>query len=344
MPTQPPEKPTKNDGLSHTLKSTPHRFDFYSALRRIEAANPERPRLGDSRRPQDDPIRLGQSPFLAFPNATLEKLEQDPNGQSWLKVYCFGLFGPNGPLPLHLTEYAFERIHHAKDPGFSAFCDLFHHRLISLFYRAWADKEPTVQHDRPERDRFAFYLGCLEGYGLPAQRELDLMPDGVKRHFTAHLARHPRNAEGLIAIVSAFFQVEADIEEFVGEWLPIPEQSLCRLGKAALGETVIGARSFQRASKFTLRLGPLTLEQFTAFLPGGDSLAALVATVRNWVGDGLAWDLNLVLKGSEVPSPRLGGEGRLGWSFWLGGDPTEPRDRDNLTLNPVHFHSGIMEN
>ncbi len=320
------------------------RFDLYSVLRRIEATHPELPRLGNSRLPKQDPIRLGQSPYLKFPNATLEKTEQDPSGKPWLKNYCFGLFGPNGPLPLHLTEYAFERIQHAKDPGFAAFCDLFHHRFISLFYRAWADKEPTVNYDRPQQDRFAFYLGCLEGYGLPSQQARDAMPERGKRHFIAHLARHPRNAEGLIAIVSAFFGVKAEVKQFVGEWLPIPEQSLSRLGEAVLGETVIGNRSYQRASKFTLHLGPLSQKEFTAFLPCGECLSSLVAIVRNWIGDGLAWDLNLILKGSDIPPPRLSGEGRLGWSFWLGGGESEPNDRDNLTLNPIHYHTGMMEN
>jgi len=321
--------------------SNVRRLDFYAALRRIEAAHPRRPRLGKSRLPKDDPIRLGQSPHLEFPNATLEKTEQDPNGLTWLKVYCIGLFGPNGPLPLHLTEYAFERIHHAKDPGFAAFCDIFHHRLISLFYRAWADKEPTVNHDRPEKDRFAFYLGCLAGYGLPSQRDFDAMPDAAKRHFTAHLARHPRNAEGLEAIVSTFFGVQAKVEEFVGEWLPIPESSRGRLGRARLGDVVIGELSFQRASKFRLHLGPMDFETYAGFLPGGDRLAALVAMVRNWTGDSLDWDAVLILRDEETPPPCLGGKGRLGWSLWLGDGPFP--DREHLHLNATHYETGLME-
>jgi len=312
--------------------SPPH-LDFYSALRRIEAAHPDRPRLGKSRLPKDDPIRLGQSPHLEFPNATLEKTEQDPNGRTWLKIYCFGLFGPNGPLPLHLTEYAFERIHHAKDPGFAAFCDLFHHRLISLFYRAWADKEPTVNYDRPEQDRFAFYLGCLAGYGMPSQQDFDAMPDTAKWHFTGHLGRLPRNAEGLEAIVSAFFGIPAKVEEFVGEWLPVPENDYCCLGQAVLGNHVIGERSFQRASRFALWLGPLDYDSYKAFLPGGDPITTLAAIIQNWVGDALTCEAILILAASEVPSLRLDGNQRLGWDTWLFGQPVVC-SKEDLKLDP----------
>ncbi len=325
--------PSKDPGFGF---SNVRRLDFYAALRRIEAAHPDRPRLGRSRLPKDDPIRLGQSPHLEFPNATLEKTEQDPNGLTWLKIYCFGLFGPNGPLPLHLTEYAFERIHHVRDPAFAAFCDIFHHRLISLFYRAWADKEPTVTHDRPEKDRFAFYLGCLAGYGLSSQRDFDAMPDAAKRHFTAHLARHPRNAEGLEAIVSSFFGVRARVEEFVGEWLTIPEDDRCHLGQAMLGNTIVGERSFQRASRFDLHLGPLDYEAYEGFLPGGDRIAALAAIIQNWIGESLAWKAVLILATEEVPFLCLDGNQRLGWNTWLIGQPAACT-KDDLKLDPLRY-------
>src|SRR6478609_2460492 len=71
-----------------------------------------------------------------------------------LYVTFGGMFGPQGPLPLHLTEYARDRIINSADPTFARFLDIFHHRMLSLVYRAWADAQPTVQFDRPESDRF----------------------------------------------------------------------------------------------------------------------------------------------------------------------------------------------
>ena len=81
----------------------------------------------------------------------------------YLAGFFFGLFGPNGPLPLHLSEYAKDRERLYHDSTFRAFADIFHHRMMSLFYRAWADAQPTVAMDRPDEDRFARYAGAVFG-------------------------------------------------------------------------------------------------------------------------------------------------------------------------------------
>ncbi len=39
--------------------------------------------------------------------------------------------------------------------------------------------------------------------------------------------------------------------------------------------------------------------------------------MRNYAGDTLVWDVNLILKRDEVAPTRLGGFGRLGWTTWL---------------------------
>ena len=88
-----------------------------------------------------------------------------------LAVLLLGLFGTGGPLPLHLTAHARDRRRQSGDDTFIDFCDLLQHRLIALFYRAWADARPHVQHDRPELDRFRLYVGALAGFGLPALRD-----------------------------------------------------------------------------------------------------------------------------------------------------------------------------
>ncbi len=151
--------------LFSQLEQEPFSFGFYAAMRLIECQSPHKPRIGHTLKPVDDSVRLGQTPSLRFSPSTLAEFDFRKRPTPQLKVYFQGLFGPNGPLPLHLTEYARQRIKHAHDPALVEFLDLFHHRFLSLFYRAWADKEPTVQMDRSGRDRFAFYVGSLCGLG-----------------------------------------------------------------------------------------------------------------------------------------------------------------------------------
>jgi type VI secretion system protein ImpH len=127
------------------LRDEAHRFSLFAALRLLERAHRDRPRLGESRRPAEDPVRLSQPPHMNFAPTELGGLSSRGDGLPKLDEYVFGLFGPNGPLPLHLSEIAYERQRHMADPSLSEFVNTLQHRLIALFYRAWAEAEPTAQ-------------------------------------------------------------------------------------------------------------------------------------------------------------------------------------------------------
>lgn len=326
--------------LLDRLRQEPWQFGFFAALRRLEAAHRDRPRFGQSLRPVDDPVRLAQEPSLSFAPATLAKFEAGSGGRAPRLLQNFlGLLGPNGPLPLHLTEHARDRLRNSNDPTFARFLDVFNHRMLSLFYRAWAMTEPTVSHDRPEEDRFAQYVGALFGIGMPSFRDRDAMPDLAKLHFAGRLACQTRPPEGLQAILEAFFSMRVQIREFVGEWMELPEDCLCRLGASretgTLGMTItVGARVWGAHQKFRIAFGPMGFDDFRRLLPGGDSLARLVAIVRNYAGEELTWDVNLILEREEVPPLRLGETARLGWTTWLMTGPLD-RDADDLMLKPL---------
>ena len=119
--------------LFNALSKEPHKFGFFQALRRIECKFPDRPRLGEGYKVKDDPVRLSQKPSMIFAPSTLAEFDPGTQGRApRLSTYFFGLFGPNGALPIHLTEYARERIRHEKDYTFARFADVFHHRLLTL--------------------------------------------------------------------------------------------------------------------------------------------------------------------------------------------------------------------
>jgi type VI secretion system protein ImpH len=305
------------------LAAAPWDHGFFQALRRIETLHRDRPRLGRSTRPAQDAVRLAQEPSVTFAPSTLAGLEPGDAGlPPRLIQYFFGLFGPDGPLPLHLAEYARDRRRNWRDPTFQRFADVFHHRALSLFYRAWADARPTVGFDRPEEDRFALYVGALAGLGMDSLRGRDAMPDLTKLHFAGRLANQTRHAEGLGAILSAFFTVPVRIESFIGAWLALPERDRTRLAErpatGTLGGTaLLGGRVWSRQHKFRVVFGPLGLADYERLLPGGASFHRLIPVVRNYAGDALAWDVNLVLKRDEVPRTALGRQGRLGWTTWL---------------------------
>ena len=325
------------DALAFLLSvaEAPYRHDFYQVLRRIECLYDDKPRLGRGLRPIDEPLRLGQDPDMSFAPAPLASCELQAGQLPRLQVRLFGLLGPNGPLPLHLTEYARERLRNAGDPTLSRFLDVLHHRFLSFFYQAWAQAQPHVNHDRPQADRFTVYVGAFLGAAPPSLRHRDDLPDEAKLFHVGMLVRGVRNAEGLVAILRHYFGVPVQIEEFVGHWLDLATTERTRLARdgAVLGmSTVLGATVWDRQSKFRIRLGPLSLRDYESFLPGQEPLTEIVDWVRFYLGFELDWDLNLVLRSGDVPLLRLGASGRLGWTTWMGSRRTR-LDADDLYLD-----------
>ena len=336
--------------LIQRLEEDASRFDFYAAVRLIEALNPDKPRMGTSVKLADDAVRFSQEPELQFAASSLSHYKPAAQHAARLAVNFFGLYGPNGPMPLHLTEYARERLRHHHDPTIARFADIFHHRMISLFYRAWANTRPTVAYDRPQSDRFGFYIGALQGKAGDAFRKRDALPDRAKLFYAGHFSVQTKHPEGLRAIIGDILATTVRVEEFVGEWMEIQTNEQSRLGLlphlATLGESaLIGARVWGCQHKFTLVLGPLSLNQYLSLLPGAQALAQLIAVVRNYVGDELVWDANLVLQSGQVPTElalgvpsavngnSMNGTAQLGWSMWLGPRYCE-QDADDLMLNP----------
>lgn len=335
-----PEARSRLDDLLREVAKAPYKYEFLGLLRAIECLCPEQTRLGQATRPIDEPIRLGQEPSLAFAPATLAYVE-DAKGERPPRIglYSLGMLGPNGPLPLHLTEYARDRSRNASDPTMVRFLDLFHHRTMTLFYRAWANAQPTVSYDRPQSDRFTTYVGALLGVGSPALQNRDGFPDHAKRYYAGRLGAQAKNAEGLRALVGDYLRLPSELEEFVGEWTPLLDEERWRMSKTAFAgalgvSTILGARAWQRQTKFRLVFGPLKREQFQSLLPGSPRLKRLVALVRNYVGDSLNWDVRLFLDKKVSQPLRLDGITRLGWTSWLGHCP-EGEGRDDLIFNPM---------
>lgn len=300
------------------LAGEPWEHDFFQALRRIQCEHPQLPRLGHSLRLAEDPLRLGQRPDMAFAPSTLAAWVPGEDGAPpRLEQHFFGLTGPNGPLPLHLTDFIRDRERNLGDATPKAFLDLFHHRLLSLFYRAWAEARPTASHDRPDDDYWSPRLAALTGRGMPSLRGIGPLPEDAKHHYAGHLAAQTRYPDGLRAILSEYLGVPVQLEEFIGQWLPLPEHS--QLGRCQLGvDTCLGSHVWDRQHKFRLRLGPLSLAQYHHLLPGAAAWSDVAAWVREYQGLELDWELNLVLGHAHIPALPLDGSGRLGFDSWLG--------------------------
>lgn len=326
--------------LIEELAQRPFAFDFFRAVRLIENWRRDLPRLGRSLSPAQDPVRFCQNPSLVFAPSTLESFQQTAGDfPPKLHVRFFGLLGPNGPLPPHLTEHAFDRQLHYGDRTFTEFLNVFHHRLASFFYRAWADNQKAVDLDRLEDQRFAYFIGSFFGIGMDSLQKRDAVQDWAKLYFAGRLAPQVRNAEGLEAILREYFEIRTELHTFVGRWMDLPADSICRLGESvetgSLGvNTILGSRFYECQLNFRVRLGPMKLSDYERMLPRGESFERLKHWVLNYCEEHYFWDAQLVLEADEVPETQLGRAGRLGWTTWLKTKPFD-RDPDDLILNPA---------
>lgn len=347
VPDQDPELPTVQANASEDararlfwqrLSARPYQFDLMHSLRYLQARHPGLPRLGQATRPKDEPLRLGQDPSLAFAPATIAEILPSRAGEpERMTVWNFGLYGPNGPLPTHITEYVRERLRQHDDATLARFSDIFHHRMLLLF-RAWSDAQPTASLDRPGEDPFGRYIDSFIGTGLPSQRTRDDVPDHAKRFMAGHLTRWTRNPEGLCQALSHYFQIPVRLEENCLHHLELEPGQQTRLQSrpcnSRLGvDAVVGSRVPDAQSKFRLVLGPLGLEQYQQLLPQAALFQTLVDWVRNYLGIEYAWDYVLVLRRQEVPAARLGSSTQLGWTTWL--THAEPaQDARDFRLDP----------
>ena len=341
----PEERQAALYALFDSLQAAPYDHDFFALLRRVESLRPDVPRFGEALRPSQEALRLGQEPELDFAPAALSTFEHGKGAAPRVGVRFFGLLGPQGPMPLHLTEYVRERLRFRNDPTPARFLDIFHHRLLSLFYRAWAQGQPAVQHDRPHDDRFAAWLGATLGLGS-AQRSHGTLPDNARLFQAGLLGARSRHPEGLMKLLSQFFTVPVRLHQYVPHWMVMEQEDRTRLGYARnrperalaaaprLGASATSGHKLRdRQYKFRIAIGPLTLAQYQSFLPGGEAWARLRDWVRQYTGLDLLWDVQLTLARREVPEPRLGRHVRLGLTAWAGRVDRQ-RDRADLRLRP----------
>ncbi|MBZ9708677.1 type VI secretion system baseplate subunit TssG [Mesorhizobium sp. ESP7-2] len=317
-------------------------FDFFELLRRLEQ---RRGLFGHSGTADREPARLGQHVRLSFSARDVVKLQDaGEKAPARVTVANLGLLGPEGPMPLHLTRWVLDRLsqrwftgadaEQTSDTTFVDFVNILQHRIMALYYRAWADAHPAVQVERSVGGRVRAMLEAMSGIGLPGTQDPEL--DTVRLRQAGSLASQVDGVERLTLFLATAFKVPVQVKEFVAAWTTIPTALQTRLGKAHAGlgrGATIGPRVFSRQSRIELRVGPLSLDDFRSFLPGERRLGLFKKAVRDMIGETLDGDLRIVLACKAVPPPRVGTV-QLGRTAWLA-RPAERGDADDLRLHAI---------
>lgn len=355
--------------VEQLLYAEPYLFDFFQAVRLLERLAPAQRPIGRVGPPPAEVVRFKAHLSLSFPPSAIYDLKPaappgapPPKGEvvgvPAMTVSFLGLHGPSGILPRHYTELLLRIDKEAKGPEKNAlreWFDLFNHRFISLFYRAWEKYRFFIPYERgeyagPEPDPYTLCLYSFVGLGQPPlrnrlrvarlvevdgeQREEKLahIDDLALLHYSGLLSHRPRCAVSLEAILADYFQLPLRILQFHGQWLCLDPANQSRLGgldgNNQLGVSVVaGERVWDVQSKFRVRLGPLDFAQFLEFLPDRAPVRERKAfflmshLVRLYVGPEFDFEVQLVLNAEDVPECQLTETGiigpRLGWNTWI---------------------------
>lgn len=305
--------------LLRSLEAEPWRFDYFTVLRHFERVFKDWPRIGDSAVRREEFVQLGQDPFMDFPASNLARVVHGDNRPLKVFVKYLGLLGPQGALPLATTEESYHYLLD-RDDAFPRFLDIFNHRFIQLFFRAWADSRPIAQHDRPETDRFIAYIGSAIGIGSAPYRHLDSVPDDAKLCFAGLLGAQAKCAARLAGAICGMFNVTAEVEEFVGTRLMLERAEWTILGgryNLLGGDALLGRGIFSVQDKIRVRIFTRSLAQYVRFLPTGDLCEPLADLVFFYNGEQLDWDAELAIPAGAAAPIRLGEFGQLGWTTWM---------------------------
>jgi type VI secretion system protein ImpH len=312
--------------IAETLEGEPYLFEFFQAIRLMARMEPQRQVVGGFNNPAAEVARFGANPDVSFPASEIQSLEPRNGKPPLMRVNFMGLHGPQGVLPRAYCELVNERIR-ARDTTLRDFLDLFNHRILSLFYQAWEKYHFEIPYERGELDRFSRYVLALLGLDTPGLQNRQDVADDSLLFYGGLLSMHSRSAAGLRQVLWDYFNVPVEIEQFVGAWYPVEEESQCSLGgnggySEQLGfGAVVGNETWDQQSRVRLQLGPLTLEQYTDFLPGHEGYRQLRSLTRFYTGGEFDVEVQLFLRRQDVPAcelkPQDGDGPQLGWTSWM---------------------------
>jgi len=328
--------------LNQELLHRGFRFDFFQAVRLLARVYSDRQPVGDSASSAKEVVRFRAHQSLAFPPSAICQIRSSQdNRPPEMTVAFMGLTGPLGVLPRYYTELMLDRLQ-AKDTTLRDFFDVFNHRMVSLFFRAWEKHHCVVGFEQSllkgRDDRFARCLFALAGLGTKGLRDQLTIDDRSILRYVGLLGQRPRSAEALERCLGDYFQVPVRVNQFIGAWLKLEEADWTTIGVTGsnniLGHSALaGTKIWDQQAAFKVEVGPLEFEQFQRLLPSGKAYPTLVQLTKLFAGPELDFDVQLVLKADEVPATRLQATDayapRLGWTTWLKTKEFE-RDADEV--------------
>jgi type VI secretion system protein ImpH len=319
-------------------------FSFFQAVRLLHRRPRGRSGVGEFAEPAEEVVRFTVNPSLAFPAGEIQQIRSSVDGRLEMMVNFMGLVGHMGMLPVQYSVLIDDQAAYEGDPDpLREFLDIFHHRIISLLYRAWERSHFYVAFERGDDDPLSRRLLDLLGLGSGDLRKRMAIQDEALLFYSGLLGSQNRSAVALERLLEDYFQVPIEVVQFKGGWYPLPPDSLCRIdddediGGSLGAGAVVGDEIWDPQARVQVKIGPLRRGEYDGFLPGGESYTALQEITRFFSDGQFDFEAQLILHHDDVPGIVLGAEEDesppLGWCTWI---RTRPFSRHaNETIFPI---------
>ena len=324
--------------LQRSLEQEAYGFAFFQLVYLVERwLGANRPALGTIGPPEREAISLRPDERLSFSPADVRRIEpivddagnSDPERRR-LVVNFMGLYGIAAPSPVYLTELLNYEDMDAEP--LRDFLDLFNHRLLSLFFRAWQKYRYPYRYEPGAVDSFSSYVFSFAGLRENEVRRETHLPTPRLLKYTGLLGLPTRPLSGLRRLISDYFRLDSvRIRPWLLGWVEIEEGRQNRIGRdnCVLGKSLsLGERVPDRTSRFRVRIGPISYATFLEFLPNTEKFRQLCALVRLWVGERFDVDYELIIDRRQIPEAQLAEKSsmRLGWTGWITSGPGLAKD------------------
>ncbi|MFK0088042.1 type VI secretion system baseplate subunit TssG [Pseudomonas sp. NPDC090755] len=336
----------KVEDLLQALRGRVSEANLFRFCQLLEQAMPDRPPLGSSTHPADDPVRFRPDPGMGFPAGELKAIEMD--GQpATVRTRLLGLYGVDSPLPTaYLDDIAQRREGHA---ALEAFLDIFNHRVFTQFYRIWRKYSYPATFQAGGGDATSQCLLGLVGLGIPGTGEQVATPMSRFLALLGVMRLPTRNAEGVVALVKLL--APNTRARVTAHWprkiiLAQPAQ-LSRSRPTGLAQRApLGGVGHDANSELRLELFTEDQEEARGWLPGGQLHSDLLVLLRVYLGWRCTARLQLSLPVRCLAPAALGrAPVLLGMTAVLGPGSAagQPSQHDTLTIN-LGRYTGLHSN
>lgn len=328
-----PSKPERP--LLPALLADAPRMNFFRFCELIELAAPEAASIGTTDSPSAEPVRFRSRARLGFPSREIDRVEYDADDAAAppsIRTTFLGLYGVDARMPTYFVDEVAQNRDGAEP--LAAFLDIFHHRILTQYYRVWRKYRYPVGYRQGGSDPVSRYLLSYVGLGFGTGRTHQASSFVDPRKLTSMLgviAQRTRTAEGLAGVLRhAAPDAGITVEEFYPVWREVNDYE-----PAALGEQCLLGRGFyDRSNAVRVIITPHTRQAVLDLTPGNHAHREIMALLRFYLGYEGEAHLEMHVRPGLMPKPVLAPkQTSLGLTTQL----TAPSTHGNQRITRVHL-------